>query len=148
MAYCPGSRPAERILLSLNKDVRSKRYHYSEEKLLEVKTYLEGVGAALPDREVSVSLLDTPGTNEAGEAELRHQVCLLALPFPPFAGVLQKLDPLRNAALFASQTYREATNMRCLFVISSVCEDPLWMSPSQGLELTFGAIWGSLSTVL
>lgn len=78
-------------LLSLNKDVRSKRAHFSDDTLLQLRTYVEGVGAALPDREVSVSLLDTPGTNEAGEAELRHQVCLLALYFSPFADGLQGL---------------------------------------------------------
>jgi hypothetical protein len=67
-------------ITAMHKDVRGRRFSQGEEDVLHIMAYMKGVADVLPGQHVAVTLLDTPGPNEAGEEGLRHQVFSLPVP--------------------------------------------------------------------
>ena len=66
----------------LNREVRTRNHHASDEAFLDVRIPVAALDTTEIDPEaVSLQLLDTPGPNEFGEESLKHQVCFVS-PLP------------------------------------------------------------------
>lgn len=68
-----GAAAVRARLTELNGDVRSREHQLSDDEVLQIQAPLQALDGYGPEFG-RVTLLDTPGPNEAGEEQLKHQV--------------------------------------------------------------------------